>query len=30
METHDKLIKEKGKYFELYKLQSEALQFINE
>lgn len=30
MGTHDKLIKEKGKYFELYKLQSEALQFINE
>lgn len=28
--THDELIKRKGKYFELYKLQSEALKFINE
>lgn len=30
MGTHDELIKKKGKYFELYKLQSEALQFIND
>lgn len=28
--THDELIRKKGKYFELYKLQSEALQFIQE
>ena len=28
--THDELIRQKGKYFELYKLQYEALQFINE
>lgn len=27
--THDELIRKKGKYYELYKLQSEALQFIN-
>lgn len=27
--THNQLIRSKGKYFELYKLQSEALQFIN-
>jgi ATP-binding cassette subfamily B protein len=26
--THDELIRKKGKYFELYKLQSEALKFI--
>ena len=28
--THDELIKQKGKYFELYKLQYEALRFIND
>lgn len=28
--THDELIRQKGKYFELYKLQSDALQFIQE
>ncbi len=28
--THDELIRKKGKYYELYKLQSEALKFINE
>jgi ATP-binding cassette subfamily B protein len=28
--SHDELIRAKGKYFELYKLQSEALQFIND
>ncbi len=28
--THDELIRRKGKYFELYKLQAEALQFIQE
>ncbi len=28
--THDELIKQKGKYFELYKLQFEALRFIND
>ena len=28
--THDRLIRAKGKYYELYKLQSEALQFIQE
>lgn len=28
--THDELIKRKGKYYELYKLQSEALKFIND
>lgn len=28
--THDELIRAKGKYFELYKLQAEALQFIQE
>ncbi len=28
--THDQLIRRKGKYFELYKLQSEALKFIEE
>ncbi|MBR1863375.1 MAG: ABC transporter ATP-binding protein [Ruminococcus sp.] len=28
--THDELIRRKGKYFELYRLQSEALKFINE
>ena len=28
--THDELIRKKGKYFELYKLQSDALKFINE
>lgn len=27
--THDKLIRLKGKYFDLYKIQSEALKFIN-
>lgn len=27
--THDELIHQKGKYFELYQLQSEALKFIN-
>jgi ATP-binding cassette subfamily B protein len=27
--THDELIRRKGKYFELYRLQSEALRFIN-
>ncbi len=30
MGTHDQLIRTKGKYYELYKLQSEALQFIQE
>lgn len=29
MGTHDELIRQKGKYFELYKLQSDALKFIN-
>lgn len=29
MGTHDELIRKKGKYFELYKLQSDALKFIN-
>ncbi|MFT3951023.1 MAG: ABC transporter ATP-binding protein [Oscillospiraceae bacterium] len=28
--THDELIRAKGKYFELYKLQSDALKFITE
>ncbi len=28
--THDQLIAKKGKYFDLYKMQFEALQFINE
>ncbi len=28
--THDELIHKKGKYFELYKLQSEALKFIED
>ncbi|MBR6872313.1 MAG: ABC transporter ATP-binding protein [Ruminococcus sp.] len=28
--THDELIKQRGKYFELYKLQYEALKFIND
>lgn len=28
MGTHDSLIRQKGKYFELYKLQAEALKFI--
>ena len=28
--THDELIRLKGKYFELYKLQSDALKFIND
>ena len=28
--THDELIKLKGKYYELYKLQADALKFINE
>ena len=28
--THDQLIRQKGKYFELYRLQSEALKFIEE
>ena len=28
--THDELINAKGKYYELYKLQAQALQFINE
>ncbi|MBR1739364.1 MAG: ABC transporter ATP-binding protein [Ruminococcus sp.] len=28
--THDELIKLKGKYFELYKLQNDALKFIND
>lgn len=28
--THDTLIREKGKYFELYKLQADALKFIEE
>lgn len=28
--THDELIRKKGKYFELYKLQAEALKFIND
>ncbi len=27
--THDELIKAKGKYYELYRLQADALQFIN-
>lgn len=30
MGTHDELIRKKGKYFDLYKLQAEALQFIQE
>jgi len=30
MGTHDELIRRKGKYFDLYKLQAEALQFIQE
>ena len=30
MGTHDELIRAKGKYFELYKLQSDALQFIQD
>ncbi|MCD7804054.1 MAG: ABC transporter ATP-binding protein/permease [Oscillospiraceae bacterium] len=30
MGTHDKLIREKGKYFELYKLQADALKFIED
>ena len=28
MGTHDVLIRQKGKYFELYRLQSDALKFI--
>ncbi|MBR1723622.1 MAG: ABC transporter ATP-binding protein, partial [Ruminococcus sp.] len=28
--THDELIRQKGKYYELYMLQSEALKFIND
>ena len=28
--THDQLIRQKGKYFELYKLQADALKFIEE
>ena len=28
--THDELIRAKGKYFELYKLQADALKFIND
>ncbi len=28
--THDELIHKKGKYFDLYKLQSQALKFIND
>lgn len=28
--THDELIRQKGKYFDLYKLQSQALKFIND
>ena len=28
--THDELIRNKGKYFDLYKLQSQALKFIND
>lgn len=28
--THDELIREKGKYFELYRLQSDALKFIQD
>ena len=28
--THDQLIRQKGKYFELYKLQSDALKFIEQ
>ena len=30
MGTHTELIHKKGKYYELYKLQTEALKFINE
>ncbi len=30
MGTHDKLIRQKGKYFDLYKLQAEALKFIED
>lgn len=30
MGTHDELIRNKGKYFDLYKLQSQALKFIND
>ncbi len=30
MGTHDQLIRKKGKYFELYSLQSQALQFMQE
>lgn len=30
MGTHDELIRRKGKYFDLYKLQSQALKFIND
>lgn len=26
--THDELIRQKGKYYELYKLQADALKFI--
>lgn len=28
--THDELIKKRGKYFDLYKLQAESLKFIND
>ena len=28
--THDELIRQKGKYYDLYMLQSEALKFIND
>ncbi len=30
MGTHDELIRSKGKYFELYRLQADALKFIND